>query len=260
MAEDLADVDDFGVMPELDGLLENNRHAAEESGDHAEHEALLDALAAARVAGEGSQSFDAPRSMAVVNGCRFNPLPLAAPPSRLVFHGDDDATPSLETFPSAAALGVAPRRDTRSPSGAPPPRDDTDLEEDLLQFLLSAPQGGTQSQYSNDKWKVPLLLVERVPAGGMPSKSCTVLDPSDAHTPQTLKAIQKTTDVLVAEPSPSGLRRLRRNAQPYRNDEEVVIQMGMRPIRRLDIMCLLPERWLTDQATNGFIVVLKAAF
>lgn len=260
VAQDLVYIDHFGVIQEQDGLLGDNGRAAEESGVNAEDEALLETLAAAHVAGEGRQGLDAPRSMAVVHGVRDGLLPLAVPPSLLVVHGDGDATPSPAAVPSAGALDVAPPRDTPNPTGPPPPSVDTDLEEDPLQFLLSAPQGGTQPQYSDDRWKVPLLLVERVAAGGTPSKSCTVLDPSDAHSPLTLKAMQKTTDVLVEHASPSRLRRSRRHAQLHRNGEEVVIQVGLIPIRRMDIMCPLPGEWLTDQAMNGFVEVLKAAF
>lgn len=260
VAEDLADVDDCEVVPELYGLLGDNKRAAEESGVHAEDEALLDALAVARVAGEGTQGLEAFRSIAVVTGGRDGPLPLAAPPSLLVLNGDGDATPRRAASPSAGAFDVAPLRDTPSPTRPPPPSFDTDLEEDAVHFLLSASQGGTQPEHSDDRWKAPLMLSERVPAGGTPSKSCTFLNPSDAHWPLTLKAMQWTNDVFVADPSPSGMRRSRRHAQTLRNDEEVVIQIGMIPIRRMDIMYLLPGELLTDQAMNGFIEVLKAAF
>lgn len=260
VAEDLVDGDGFEVMHQLDGLLGDSTRAAEESEVNAEDEELLDALAAARVAGTVSQSVDVPRSMDVVSGGRDGPLPLGAPPSLLVFHGDDEAIPSPAALPAGGAHYVASPRGTPSPTGHPPPNFDTDLEEDPLQFLLSAPQGGTQPEYSSDRWKVPLLLVERVRAGGTPSKSCTVLDPSDPHSPLTLKAMQKTTNVLVGDPATSGQRRSRRHARRHRNGEEVVIQVGPIPIRRMDIMCLLPGEWLTDQAMNGFVEVLKAAF
>eukprot|EP00170_Pyropia_yezoensis_P000984 contig_4583_g987 len=56
------------------------------------------------------------------------------------------------------------------------------------------------------------------------------------------------------------MRRSRRHPQTLRNDEEVVIQIGMILIGRMDIMYLLPGEWLANQAMNGFIKVLKAAF
>lgn len=177
---------------------------------------------------------------------------------------DQDLIPAAGGVePASAPPAVHAPVPTETPSNTPPPNPDTDEEEDPLQFLLSAPQDTAkrlmdrEKQRTNDRWKVPLNMVEDIADGATPSTYSVVMNPEELHSPLTLKAVEATNNVFLA-PSPAGTRRRsRRRAAPSSGADDFVIHLGKIPVKRGDFDRILPGVWFTDQVVNAFVELLR---